>query len=497
MVYLCAIVGWILLRPNSRLQKRAVTENSIWTALARAVFIVGTIILLVWPMKLASRWNGKIPEWRNQYEVMARALRDGHIDLNYDDVDPRLEEMENPYDPEARKEAGVKVHWDSAYYKGKYYLYFGIVPVLLLFLPHLLIRGTSLVTWKATAIFSAFIVLGLFALLRLIARRFYPRMTQGLLLVLSTACSFLSLWYATAAPALYCTAIVAAIAMMVWSFYFYFRAVFVEQRESLQGLWAFLGGVCGALAAGCRPPIAVANLLAVPLVITFLRTRKVTSRTIRHVVYAILPYIVVAACLMVYNYVRFENPFEFGQVYQMTVADQHAYGSLLETFSLSDTLKGLQRQFLRVPDYKRAFPWLRFGGAYFNFPILLASFLLFLPGSVKSAHREKWFGTQLMLLALPFIISTLDVLWSPYLLERYRMDIYWLMAIAAFIALAAIYERIRSQRAAAVFRGVVTAAAMVTILCSVLFFLVPNDANYTQEVPEALDKIRRIMFLIP
>ena len=51
--------------------------------------------------------------------------------LEYEDVDPRLSEMENPYDPQARKELGIYYHWDHAFYNGKYYMYFGIVPVVL------------------------------------------------------------------------------------------------------------------------------------------------------------------------------------------------------------------------------------------------------------------------------------------------------------------------------------------------------------------------------
>ncbi|MBR3537441.1 MAG: hypothetical protein IKN79_00015, partial [Eubacterium sp.] len=43
------------------------------------------------------------------------------------------------------------------------------------------------------------------------------------------------------------------------------------------------------------------------------------------------PYIVTAAALMTYNYVRFENPFEFGQTYQLTVVDQTKTPGLLIT----------------------------------------------------------------------------------------------------------------------------------------------------------------------
>lgn len=78
-------------------------------------------------------WNGKIPGHRDQYERMAQSILNGHLYLEYEDVDPRLSEMENPYDPQARKELGIYYHWDHAFYNGKYYMYFGIVPVVFCF----------------------------------------------------------------------------------------------------------------------------------------------------------------------------------------------------------------------------------------------------------------------------------------------------------------------------------------------------------------------------
>ena len=81
---------------------------------------------------------------KNQYELMADALLKGQVYLEYGDMDRRLLEMPNPYDTKARRELGVRYHWDHAFYKGRYYMYFGVVPVFLLFIPFKLITGTSL-----------------------------------------------------------------------------------------------------------------------------------------------------------------------------------------------------------------------------------------------------------------------------------------------------------------------------------------------------------------
>lgn len=65
------------------------------------------------------------------------AFQKGQICLDLP-VDPRLATMENPYDTSARNALGVSYHWDRAFFGGRYYSYFGVVPVLLALLSLLL-----------------------------------------------------------------------------------------------------------------------------------------------------------------------------------------------------------------------------------------------------------------------------------------------------------------------------------------------------------------------
>ena len=166
-------------------------------------------------MSLSPVWNGTIPGHRDQYERMAQSILHGHLYLEYEDVDPRLSEMENPYDPQARKELGIYYHWDHAFYNGKYYMYFGIVPVVLLFLPYQLLTGNALTTYKATQIFTVWTILAIFALFDFLRKKIFPKMPFDLYLILSMVLSFVSVWYAIAAPALYCTAIMSAVCMEI------------------------------------------------------------------------------------------------------------------------------------------------------------------------------------------------------------------------------------------------------------------------------------------
>ena len=71
-----------------------------------------------------------------------KAISNGRLFLE-ERPDQKLLEMENPYDTQARNNAGIirNIHyfWDTALYEGKAYVYFGILPVLILFLPYYLI----------------------------------------------------------------------------------------------------------------------------------------------------------------------------------------------------------------------------------------------------------------------------------------------------------------------------------------------------------------------
>lgn len=404
-----------------------------------------TIIICVLPMDDLPLWNGEIPGHRNQYELMAEAILAGRIEFAYGD-ESELETLKNPYDPNERKEAGVKYHWDHAYYNGHYYMYFGIVPVLLVFLPYRVITGTAITTFHATQFFTAFIIAGVFSLFWLLSKVFFKKMSFGLYLSLSVAFSVMSVWYAIAEPALYCTAITAAIALEIWSIFFYIWAVYLEKRENRQILLAGVGALLGALVFGCRPPIALANIVVIPLLVIFIKEHPFTLKLAGKLALAATPYLLVAAGLMIYNYVRFDNPFEFGQAYQLTVADQSNYSLSINGAQLLRIVTESARNFFAFKSVTETFPYIQTSSVFFNFPILLFSFVALFPPVCENAKKTKILPLLLGLLISVLVITAIDVLWSPYLLERYRMDIYFLMGIGCFLTLGMWYEECRKKK---------------------------------------------------
>ena len=424
-------------RPGSALHRPTVETCPPWKALVTVLAAAATAAACLWPMGKLPIWNGEEPAHRNQYELMAEAILDGRIEFAYGDEDT-LKDLENPYDPEERAEAGAFYHWDHAYYKGHYYMYFGIVPVLLVFIPYRLLTGEALTTYHATQLFTVLIIAGIFALFWMAARLFFRKLSFDVYIALCVAFSVMSVWYACAEPALYCTAITAAVALEVWSIFFFIRAVWGETRENRQIALAGVGALLGALAFGCRPTVALANLLVIPMLAVFLKKRSVTWKLIGKLALAALPYVVVGAALMVYNYVRFEGPFEFGQAYQLTVADQHDYRVSLDSATILRVLNDTANNFFVLGRIGTAFPYLRSSSAFANFPILFLTVLAFLPA--LSAGRERRLGPLLAgLLVTVLVITAFEIVWTPYLLERYRMDLYFLLGLLCFLAVGLWY----------------------------------------------------------
>lgn len=433
--YICLFVLIaFLFRPGSQLHKITAEKSVLCRRLFAILLAVATIVACVLPMNAFPYWNGEIPAHRNQYELMAENLLEGRLDFNYGDADVLLE-LNNPYDPVERKAAGLEYHhWDHAFYDGHYYMYFGVVPVLLTFLPYRVLTGESLVTYQATQLYTAVFIAGMFALFGLLRKRFFKGMPYGVYLALAVSLSAMSVWYASAEPALYCTAITSALALEIWSLYFFARAVWGEQRENRQILFAGIGAALGALVFGCRPTIALANILVIPMLAVFLKQRNFSWKLLGKLALAALPYVVVAAGLMLYNYARFDDPFEFGQKYQLTVADQTQYKIAFDTETnlrlWNETLKNL----FGIGTWVEEFPYFKASSVFYNFPMLLL-FLIGISQSkvVKMMKQSGVLSTVIGLVIAVLVITVMDILWTPYLLERYRMDIYFLVGIACFL----------------------------------------------------------------
>jgi hypothetical protein len=96
----------------------------------RALAILSALLVIIFYIWLISvglwtRW----PATTNYYDQLASAFQHGQLNLEQQ-PDPRLLQLPNPYDPETR--SGIPTPLDVSLYNGKFYLYWGPVPGLVL-----------------------------------------------------------------------------------------------------------------------------------------------------------------------------------------------------------------------------------------------------------------------------------------------------------------------------------------------------------------------------
>lgn len=480
----------VLCGKKSILQKKKIEDTSVKEIITAAIFIALVIALCVLPMGVAPFWNGKIPLHRNQYELTADAILDGHLYIEYDDMDPRLLEMENPYDYDTRLKEQIIYHYDHAFYNGHYYMYFGVVPVFLLFIPFKLIFGHTLVTYHATQFFVMMGIIAIFLLFYNLARKFCKSMALGTYLFVSAAVSLIVLGYCTQAPALYCTAISGGVSMALWGLMLYSYGVFIAKKEWLQVLLCTLASLAAALGFGCRPTAALGCIVAIPLAVYYAKHYE-GKHIVRNFAIIAIPYFVIAALLMTYNYVRFENPFEFGQAYQLTTYDQTQYGNIFARFSLATTLNSLFYNFLDIGEFTPEFPFVNYGGMLVGYPLMwLIVPLATHKESISEMKKDKMGLVTLFLALTPVFITLVDIQWAPGLCERYRLDEYYLMGILAFIL---ILYRLKTVKRTETYSTTVSVFAVVSMVFAFLYFMRPCDANIADNMPELAENIRKVV----
>lgn len=437
-----------------------------------AAVLIGLSCML--PMGLSPVYNGELQDHLNQYELITEAFLSGHLDFQYDWIDPQLLAMENPYDAQAREELGVYYHWDHAFYDGHYYMYFGVAPVFMAFMPYRLLTGQMLTGYHATQLFTALFIAGVFSLFWMLGKKFFAKMPFALYLLLCAAVSYLSVWCAVATPALYCMCIVAALCCAIWSVYLFAKAVWFIENENHAIVCAGFGALLGALEFGCRPTVGLSNLLVLPLLAVFLKKHKVSAKLIGKLALAALPYAIVAAGLMGYNAVRFDNPFEFGQSYQLTVTDQSSYGDMLSRIDPSATLYCLYYYLLNLnnPDILPSL------GLFIAFPLLLISLaLLFVKENRRMLHETKLLPFFAFTIASILVIILFESLWAPHPTPRYRTDFAWLLGLASFIAVGCACQAKENTNKLSRLFG---ALCLLALAMSVLLALYPQNQNFTE-----------------
>lgn len=403
---------------------------------------LGLFVLIGLGLVLSNRACVESP-WghHQQYRQLAAAILDGHVWVGQQ---PELMELENPYDTSYLLANDIPYLADYAYYEGKYYVYFGIVPELLFYLPCLALTGKAFPNFLAVWFCFAGFAVSVFGLYREAVKRWFPRIPYVFyLMAAGVTLTFGSFIYLAARPDLYHVPLMAANMFTAAGIWLWLCGL---NRERKRLPFLFAGSLCMALVAGCRPQMLAFSILALPL----FGRRILKEKRVREAAALLVPYAAVAAGIMWYNALRFSSPFDFGAAYSLTNNDMTHRGT-----NLSRILYGLYAFFLQPPHYEGAFPFLMSNDlnhtymgkmvSEFLYGGILASqtvcwCLALLPacrrkiaGWKNGEGRELW-GIFLCAVTAPLIIGGFDAN-AAGILQRYTADAAFGLALASCLML--------------------------------------------------------------
>lgn len=399
---------------------------------ATLALTAAVVVLFYWWTASGGASFGVHEPQDGHYNLLTQAFLHGHLHLL---VSPRPElfELADPLDP--AKNAAYRLH-DASLYHGRYYLYFGPTPAIVLFAPWALAGLGDLPEPLAAFLFSTGAFLFACFLMRHLVRRHRPETPRWLQALVIGALGFANVMpYILRGAGVYEVAISSGAFFLMASAW----ALVTAADRHPQGIarW-MLGGLCLGLAVGSRPN----HLLLVPL---FLLLAWPVFRDARQRRRALIATAVpLALCLTLfgaYNRARFGSWTELGTRYCLVGHPPLPWFTPSVSF-----VPALYFDLLAPPAIKTEFPFLfaesRFPGAlpqefyaeattglliHSPFLVLLLGWpwwrrRLAVEGGLRIARLAAIGATSLLVTAL--IV--------PWATMRYEVDYAGFLALAAF-----------------------------------------------------------------
>jgi tetratricopeptide (TPR) repeat protein len=331
--------------PEAHLEINPSGRRNQW--MGYAILFLGALVtaIVLWFSDASSTLSPYSNTKDSPYNLLVDGFRTGHLYLDRE-VPPELAKLSNPYNPafDARSLA------DLSYYKGKFYLYFGVTPALVLFWPYAILTCHYLSDKAAVIIFftSGFLIAAV--LLHDLWRRYLSNVnpvmaaTAMFTMVLALA---LTIWCNYTVAAISC-----GFAFMMLALWATWRAL---HGPKARVWWMLLASLSYGLAVGARPSLLFGGIiLLLPVVQAWRWDSWKQAATLLGA--AAGPAMLIGSGLMLYNNLRFDNPFEFGWHYQL---NQGHDPTVTRQFSLNFLWFNFHLYFLQLPGLSSHFAFLK------------------------------------------------------------------------------------------------------------------------------------------
>ena len=402
------------------------------------------------------------------------AFAEGRVWLS-EDVNENLMALDNPYDPSQRTDDVGYYPWDHLYYNGKYYSYYGIAPVLVLFLPYYLLTGYYFPGIWAVWLFA---VLGIIFLTKFyldFTEKFAPKGTPVSLLICGLAIMQFSsgIFFTLYNSMFYEIAQASGFLCLTAGAYFMSRSnVIGKGKIRCKSLAA--STACLSMGVLCRPTLAVYCVAALLFIYAGFRKKQQEYKAaaagaeppkkklpffLPYLLWGLLPFALIGSIQMWYNWARFGNPLDFGIQYSLTINDfthtqYHTHLALL----------GLYSYLIAPPEFIERFPFWRAGeartfdpqGFYFLATgaalgmiwraLPIAAY--FRAGTAYRLSKSPDKRLHAVLLAAVCAVCPLVIIfsiWESGYGTRYCVDFSWEMVLGALLICFAVYDRCKEN----------------------------------------------------
>jgi len=345
------------------------------------------------------------------------------------------------YDEKVFINKGKQPLLDTSIYKGKVYLYFGITPVLLFYLPFNSFTNLYLTDKFLVFILSCFIFLLSLFLIKKVLENItelteIPQNVIILSIFLVGFCNLLP--FLLIRSAIYEVAITTAVFLLLFSFCLFFYYLKIKNTKK-QNILNFCLASTLCLAVGARPHY----VLFIPIFFFFIillkyRETKNIKDTIYTTVIFLIPCLFYGSIIALYNYFRFDSIFEFGWRLQINPINQIEFKPTFQEFWL-----GLKNNFFVLPSINEPtfFSLTKtFGhrigkdyitGVFWTCPIIML--LLFIPKFLKQIYNKNINIFIFILLITVTIFINIIVVSFAGMMIRYIFEYLFLMIILSLI----------------------------------------------------------------
>lgn len=462
---------------NSGIMQRSVTGskefcNKMWTVITVGVCMV---VLFVVNSEVNGNFSLSYDGGNQISQELVDAFEAGqtHLLAKPSEV---LAEIENPYDRQLRESTPDHgSSWDHVYYNGKYYSYYGIMPVLALFLPYHKLTGKYLSTPVATLFFALIGVIGLSMLFREFVRKFFPKLPTGCYLASLMIIHIISgIWFSVGRLEFYELAMAAGFAFLTWAVYFFLSANIIGEGK-VSCIRSAISSLLFGAAVLSRPTLVLYCLCAALFMALAVKRasgnkdKLFTRRSLTYIVCFLTPMACLGILQMLYNYDRFDNPFEFGIKYSLTIND-----FINSEFHGFFSFTAIYNYLFNPPVFTAEYPFVSTtrqflgGGGFFYiddessgntsglFFLALPMFAYLLAGkTLKLVPGRRKKISSLMYIGLPCIIIPVGIIssvWESGYAVRYMADFSWEMVVGALAIIFFIYCRTNDKRTQRIIR---------------------------------------------